>query len=677
MNVSEFLKELSAMGVELWRESDQLHYRAPKDILTPERLNKLKQYKEEILQLLSETTIYSKAFPPSQRKSFNFLYLGPLRQKTPKSEKTSRRSIIVGHANTFHDPAIALIHENLIFAEAIERHTQCKRAVEIQRLWYSWRTIREVLSNYGITPIEDTDVTCLSSWNVDKLRTYLERINVVRNGVLQDPNRCPLASILLQKLSLEPLFENNMALIFQEYPPMVDQTPEYNVSNIMPPRNVSWKTKTVDHHLAHAANAVFTSPFDECVVAVIDGYGEDKPMSFYHFAHNQFAPLPMNEQTASLGFLYSQITYLCGFNPWEGEEWKVMGLASYGKQNPDIYNFFKRNVTVKDLGVTFHFDINAISELESLVGGFRYSNDPNFMHSADLAYNFQKWFEDIIIELFQALEDLDLSKNLAYAGGCALNSSANGKILKSTGFKHFHVPSAPADDGNSLGVALYEKYCIQGEIREPGIISPYLGSTINLERLEHILSFGGTKFRHITDESELCSEVADLLASENIVGWVQGRSEFGPRALGNRSILADPRPADMKDRINKRVKFREQYRPLAPSILHEFGDEYFEDYQESPYMERTLVFRKAIRNQVPAVVHHDGTGRLQTVKKEWNPLYYRLIYTFYQKTGIPILLNTSFNVMGKPIIHSVEDAMTVFYTTGLDYLIIGNYILYK
>jgi carbamoyltransferase len=170
---------------------------------------------------------------------------------------------------------------------------------------------------------------------------------------------------------------------------------------------------------------------------------------------------------------------------------------------------------------------------------------------------------------------------------------------------------------------------------------------------------------------------AELLANGKIIGWVQGRAEFGPRALGNRSILADPRPADMKEKINARVKFREEFRPFAPSILHEHGDEYFHDYQESPYMERTLTFREEVRDRVPSVVHVDGTGRLQTVRKEWNPRYYELIEEFFRLTGVPLILNTSFNVMGKPIIHSVEDAIAVFYTTGLDALVIEDMLVQK
>jgi carbamoyltransferase len=175
----------------------------------------------------------------------------------------------------------------------------------------------------------------------------------------------------------------------------------------------------------------------------------------------------------------------------------------------------------------------------------------------------------------------------------------------------------------------------------------------------------------------IAKRAAELLAQGKIVGWVQGRAEFGPRALGNRSILADPRHADIKDKINALIKFREEFRPFAPSILHEHGEEYFFHYQESPYMERTLIFREEIRDKVPAVVHVDGTGRLQTVREEWNPRYYRLIKEFFELTGIPIILNTSYNIMGKPIIHSVEDAISVFYTTGLDALAIEDVLIEK
>src|SRR5262249_54997606 len=194
--------------------------------------------------------------------------------------------------------------------------------------------------------------------------------------------------------------------------------------------------------------------------------------------------------------------------------------------------------------------------------------------------------------------------------------------------------------------------------------------------MDHMLRFGSIpKLRHLPGDIECVT--ARLLAQGKLVAWMQGRAEFGPRALGNRSILADPRPAAMKDKINSLVKFREEFRPFAPSILHEFGPDYFENYQESPYMERTLRFRDEVKDRVPAVVHVDGTGRLQTVKREWNERFFKLIEAFRQITGVPLLLNTSLNVMGKPIVHSVEDALALFFTTGLDALAIGDYLIEK
>jgi carbamoyltransferase len=592
-------------------------------------------------------------------------------------DNTLKRQLIIGHGNTFHDPAIAIIEGDKVFAEAIERHTQCKKAVEVHRLWYSWRAVKSALSHLGLWPVGDADVLSVSSWEYSRLKEAMEK-KAGKRFWEKNPGQFPLGAVMMNCLPAEPLFVNHLAWIFQGYPPRIESFPAEPSPGVIRQHDISWTSKEIGHHLSHAANAVYTSPFEECVVIVIDGYGETTSMALYHFEDNTFRPLHTFECN-SLGFFYAFITELCGFNSWEGEEWKIMGLAAYGKPNDDIYNFFKNKTSVDGLNFRMNFDAADITnELEPLVGGFRSPGDPDFMRSADLSYNFQKWFEDTLITIIQAASDLGLSKNLAYAGGCALNSSANGKILRSTGFERLHIPSSPADDGNALGAALYEKYCVRGQKRDTReIMSPYLGTMIDIPKLEKILGFGGIQFKKAADETELCREAAELLAEGNIIGWVQGRAEFGPRALGNRSILTDPRPADMKDKINERVKFREVYRPLAPSILHEFGDAYFEDYQESPYMERTLVFRKEVRDNVPAVVHKNGTGRLQTVKAEWNPLYYRLIRAFYEKTGVPLVLNTSFNVMGKPIMHSVEDAITVLYTTGLDYLIIGNYILYK
>jgi carbamoyltransferase len=207
--------------------------------------------------------------------------------------------------------------------------------------------------------------------------------------------------------------------------------------------------------------------------------------------------------------------------------------------------------------------------------------------------------------------------------------------------------------------------------------SPYLGSEMDLKKLQEILGHGGIYYDYLPEREDLIEKVATLLSHGKIIGWVQGKAEFGPRALGNRSILADPRDPGMKEKINSRIKFREFYRPLAPALCEEDGPLFFENYQHSPYMERTLEFKKGMRPWIPAVVHEDGTGRLQTVSKDRNHLFYDLLQSFKMKTDVGVLVNTSLNVMGRPIVHSVEDALTTFFTTGLDYLVIGNYIIKK
>jgi carbamoyltransferase len=417
----------------------------------------------------------------------------------------------------------------------------------------------------------------------------------------------------------------------------------------------------------------------------MDGYGEGSALSYFSFRDGRFELLHQVRPAVSLGLLYGLVTQFCGFNPYDGEEWKVMGLAAFGEPREPLYRFFRDRIVVDGLDPDFRpsagretaFDLAAWAELEHLAGGFRRPGDDDVLKAADLAHNFQRCFEEVVVELAHNLFALGLSKNLAFTGGCALNSAANGRIVPQTGFERLHVPCAPGDDGNALGAVLFERHHVRREPRTPRLLTPYLGSNADLGRLEQILGFGGIRCERTADEATLVARVADKLVAGRIVAWMQGRAEFGPRALGNRSILADPRDPQMRERINARVKFREFYRPLAPSILAEHGAEYFEDFQPSPYMERTLRFRPQAASRVPAVVHRDGTGRLQTVTAELNPLFHALLSAFHAKTGVPVLLNTSFNVMGKPIVHSVEDALATFFTSGLDDLVIGPYVIEK
>jgi len=584
----------------------------------------------------------------------------------------SRRAIIVGHANGVHDPAIAVVDDDVLVAEAFERHTQCKRSHDNLLLFYSGRALKATLREYGGWPVRHADVVAISSW----------RFGEGAGEAAATPTGEAAADHAITGGSWprDRIFDHQLVWTLGGYPPYHISPAAAETLGLDLDIRLT-RRSGVPHHLAHAATAVYTSPFDRCVVMVLDGAGEDASTSFYLFHDNQFEFLHRCGLSHSLGILYATVTSLCGFNPIEGEEWKVMGLAAYGRPCDPIYQYFRERIEVRGLDVRLDDELvigspGAFRGLGAATGGFRSPSDP-IEHAADLAHNFQRAFEDTVVALASEAAALRLSPNLAYAGGCALNSAANGKIIGQSGFERLHVPSAPADDGNALGVALYEKYAVRGEPRSAELLTPFLGSRVDAGTLDRVRGLGGGDWREYSTDEALCDRIAALLAAGAIVGWVQGRAEFGPRALGGRSILAAPFPAGMKDRINERVKFREEYRPLAPAILHEHGPMYFEHYQESPYMERTLVVRSEMRDRIPAAVHRDGSARLQTVMADWNPRFHRLLASFHRLTGVPVLVNTSYNVAGKPIVHTIEDAVTVFHTTGLDVLVIDRWVLQK
>jgi carbamoyltransferase len=583
--------------------------------------------------------------------------------------------LLLGHATTWHDPAFAYALGDRLWAEAVERPSQCKRALQMEGAWYAWRALAAALAEPDGELPNDLAVTSLIPWSAAARSDAFD---------LEHAGRQPLACLIKAASLLEPITIHQLRWTLRGHPPRPFGVPDGRSPGALPERVASWQAKALVHQLAHAANAVYTSPFDECAVMVLDGYSENTAISFFHFRDGELELLHQARPEVSLGLLYAAVTQLCGFDPYAGEEWKVMGLAAFGQRDPAIDDFFRSRLVVDGLDLAFHapgrglaFDRSAWAELETRCGGFRPPGDPDVLRAANLARSFQDVFADTVLALARNLGERGLSRNLAYAGGCALNSALNGRLVPETPFESLHVPSAPGDDGNALGVVLYEKHRVRGEPRTAAAASPYLGSRVRRDHLERAIELGDWPAVRAADEEELVERVAEELAGGRIVGWVQGRAEFGPRALGNRSILADPRDAGMKDRINARVKFREFYRPLAPAILAEHGPHWFEDFQESPYMERTLRFRPEVRERVPAVVHQDGTGRLQTVGRDLNPRFRRLIEAFHRRTGVPILLNTSLNVMGKPIVHSVEDAVTVFATTGLDLLVVEERILSK
>jgi len=579
----------------------------------------------------------------------------------------------IGLASSYHDSAVAIVdsHGEIVFAESTERYLQSKRAINIAPdvLKRTGDLIREYCE-------KDAELVMAFSWSDllhENSKLYAKFVEAAELGVKRAYGSIP--DFMRENLASLRFYADSHMRSFDA----CGSALEFEARRIAGRRSWDILRRRYDHHLTHAAAGCFTSAFADAACAVIDGYGENGSLAFFQYRQGELRTLPTNAQLpnqmpGSLGFFYSKVCDLCGFDSVTGEEWKVMGLAAYGKHDPRLYGLFRKLVRVD--GLTILPPDNQLALEQELHELRRLPEDPP-LAAADMAFTAQQVFAEVLFELLRNLHRLGISENLVLGGGCALNSAANGAILEHTPFRSLHVCSAPADDGNAIGAALLA-YQDDHPDFEPlrYVHSPYLGSRMSQESLARAKRFSAP---HSWQEchGNAPEKAAELLASGKIIGWIQGRAEFGPRALGNRSILADPRLPDIKERINSRVKFREEFRPFAPSILHEHGPAYFESYQESPFMERALRFRPEVMARVPGVVHEDGTGRLQTVKREWNELYWRLVRRFHEITGIPLVLNTSFNVMGKPIAHSVEDAMAVFHTTGLDALFIEDVLFLK
>jgi carbamoyltransferase len=572
------------------------------------------------------------------------------------------KRLYVGIACSPHDPAIAVVDDNgeLVYAQSYERSVQSKRA------WYTSPMSKEVLRRAIVPHLgANTRIVVASTW-----RLTGDLANPV--AFLTQPERFASLDSFVS-LALGAL--SNRAISYLQ---LRDMLVPQRVTPGMQFVGEAPELRCFDHHTTHAAYAAFTSPFREALCAVIDGWGEGSSTAFFHWADGKLTPVPSRSAAAtpqaSLGVYYSLLCDACGFDSLGGEEWKVMGLAAYGQFDPVVYSLLRPTIRVDDLQLVSACD--DLSERWLRIGAHVGADAPPLAY-ANVAFTGQRVFEEVAAELLKNLRSRGLSRNLVLGGGCALNSLWNGRVVAATGFDSLFVPSAPADDGNAAGAAWLAYQQDYPDWRPAGLVhTPYLGDALDERTLRRAIEHGGLK-PSVLGNKTISRRAAELLAEGRILGWAQGRAEFGPRALGNRSILADARRPDIKQVINTRVKFREEFRPFAPSILHERAGEFFEGYQESPYMDRTLKLRDDVRERVAGVVHEDGSGRLQTVKREWNPLFHELISEFDAITGVPMLLNTSFNVMGKPIIHSVEDAIAVYTTTGLDALVIGNWLFEK
>jgi carbamoyltransferase len=457
--------------------------------------------------------------------------------------------------------------------------------------------------------------------------------------------------------------------------------------------------RRVEHHRAHLASAFFPSGFDEAALFSIDGLGDFASSMWGVGRGNKIQPLGAVTFPHSLGIYYTALTQYLGF-PKYGDEYKVMGLASYGE--PELIDEFRKIVVSSDGGrmgfrlATEYFrhhnsqvqmtwdkgeptiDTIYSEHLERRLGKARSASEPIEPRHHQIAASLQRRLEEVVLEKLRILQEMTGLRKLCLAGGVAFNCVTNGKILEKTGFEDVYIQSAAGDAGLAIGAAMYVWHHELGNARDFMMAHSYWGPEFNETQLRLAVEARrceldrlGCEIREVNDRGELCRTTAEQIAHGKVTGWFQDRMEWGPRALGNRSIVADPRRPEMRDILNSKIKRREPFRPFAPSILEEATSVYFTQCHPSPFMLMAYNVRPEKRSIIPATTHVDGTGRLQTVSAAQNPLYYALIKEFGRQTGVPVLLNTSFNE-NEPVVCKPEEALDCFLRTKMDVLVLGN-----
>jgi len=464
-----------------------------------------------------------------------------------------------------------------------------------------------------------------------------------------------------------------------------------------------------EHHESHAASAFFPSPYQKAAFLTVDGVGEWSTTTYGLGQDNHFEIMADIHFPHSLGLLYSAFTYYLGFKVNSGE-YKVMGLAPYGE--PKYLDLILDNlIDIKEDG-SFRMDMKYFDycagltmtskHFDELFGGPRRRPESKLRQKdMDLACSLQKVIEHAILKIAKHIKKITDARYLCLAGGVALNCVANGKLLKQGWYDDIWVQPAAGDAGGAVGAALFTYYQVLGEKRaangeSDSMQGSYLGPEFDEDEIRRYLEENNVKFEKLAT-SEIPTRVSDLVANGNVVGWFQGRMEFGPRALGSRTIIGDPRNPQMQRNMNLKVKYRESFRPFAPSVLAERSQDYFDLDRESPYMllvadvkkerQRTMTPEQlklfgldklnVVRSDIPAVTHVDYSARVQTVRRETNPLYYEMISSFEKKCGCAVIINTSFNVRGEPVVCSPKDAYRCFMHTNIDYLIMGPYLIDK
>jgi carbamoyltransferase len=565
-------------------------------------------------------------------------------------------SIIIG-LNAFHaDSAAALTKDNeLLFAIEEEKLNRVKHWAGFPLL-----AINKCLKETSIASQEVTDI----SINTNPFSNLKKKLPFFLKNFLFGTKKYEIFNRTKNKFKLKSLLNKNFNF------------------------NTKVKIHFVDHHLSHISSVYYASNFDESLCISVDGFGDFASVAIAKCIKNNIQIIDKVFFPHSLGIFYEMMTQALGFKNY-GDEYKIMGLASYGK--PIYFDLLKNNIfNEKNI---FSLNLNYFNHTQNNFS-YKFNGSPNQnklynerllklfpnnfleLEKENIAASVQKLYEFFFFKIIKHSLKLYSSKNLCLAGGCALNSSANGKIPENFKFNNIFIPYAPGDAGGAIGSAFYIGKKINPNAEISNCKNPFLGPSYKNHYIKNLTSKLSINKFSVEDvnEDELYKIVAQKISEGKIIGWFQGRAEFGARSLGNRSILADPRRPDIRDIINSKIKKREDFRPFAPSILSEYKDEWFETIYKNYYMESVIKLKNNKKNIIPAVTHIDGTCRLQSVYKDLNPRFYNLIKYFYQITNVPIVLNTSFNE-NEPMVCAPEEAINCFERTNMDYLIIENQII--
>lgn len=567
----------------------------------------------------------------------------------------------------YHDSAAALIKDGVVIAAAEdERFTHikhAKRPVPFSTWQLPFDAIDYCLKEAGIE-LADIDHVAYS-YDPNLLASMPSRADATIALPLE-PGRKPPANP--SESPWDPLF---LSYIVNARAQLIDGAPHHLMKRFKSGgRELRFEWHYVDHHLSHEASAFLAAPFKDTAVLTMDGRGEGVTTSLGKFVDGDYTRVKQVELPHSLGLLYENVTGYLGFLH-SSDEYKVMALASYGK--PVYADAFREIVKYRKDG-TYTVDAPRLVER---FGPARERGGPLDQKHFDIAHSLQLVLEETVLELAHWLHDETGLDNLAMAGGVALNCVMNARLRDRGPFANVWVQPASGDAGTALGAGLWIDYRKRGEAgdksRKWQMDHAYLGPEFSDDEIEQFLKWTRVPYRRMTN---VAAETADILASNRVIGWYQGRTEFGPRALGARSILASPLDPGMQAKLNE-IKDREDFRPVAPVVMEEHANEWFVDCGIAPFMLFIFDVRADKETQIPAVRHVDGTARVQTVNRNQHALYYDLLSEFSQRTGVPVLVNTSFNTRGEPMVNSPRDAVESFWTSPLDALVIGSFLIEK